>query len=347
MIIPHSRPLIDQEDIKAVADVLHSGQIAQGEKVEQFENAIARFVGTKFGVAVSSGTAALHLALLALGVGAGDEVIVPSYVCSSPYFATSHAGATAKFVDIDLSDMNISTAEVRKHVSSRTKAIVVPHMFGTPAELDDLQDFGIPIIEDCAQSLGALYKKRLVGSFGDLSVFSFYATKMITTGEGGMVLTNSRELHQKIADVRDYDRKPLIPIRFNYKMTDVQAALGLSQLKKLPRFIERRRGIASTYNERFSKYNVVVPSEHSHKKSVFFRYVIKVKKRKNIETKAKKNGVMCEKPVFLPLHKNFKSAKCPNSDDAHSHALSIPIYPNLSEQEIAYLLEKLEFIFEN
>jgi dTDP-4-amino-4,6-dideoxygalactose transaminase len=337
--------MIDQEDIKAVVDVLASGKIAQGEKVKEFENALSRFIGTKYAVAVSSGTSALHLALNALGVGAKDEVIMPSYVCSSPYFAALHAGAVPKIVDVDFADLNICAATVKRQLSRRTKAIIVPHMFGTSAELDELLELRFPIVEDCAQSLGAEYKGRLVGGFGELSIFSFYATKMITTGEGGMVLTDNEEFYTKMIDIRDYDKKPLTPMKYNYKMTDFQAALGLSQLKKLQFFIERRRKIASLYTQQFSQYDVEVPRIYSHKKSVFYRYVVKVNKIKYVQKLARENGVMCERPIFKPLHKYLSHFKCPNSDRAYNRALSIPLYPGLLENEIKHVLQTIDLVF--
>lgn len=337
--------MIDQEDIKAVAEVLASGMIAQGEKVKEFENALARFVGARYGVAVSSGTSALHLALLGLGVGAEDEVIMPSYVCSSPYLATLHVGAVPKVVDIDLSDFNICAATVKEQLSPKTKAVIVPHMFGTPAELDELLELEIPVIEDCAQSLGAEYKSRRVGGFGELSTFSFYATKMIATGEGGMVLTNNKEIYARIIDVRDYDNKPLTPTKYNYKMTDFQAALGLSQLKKLQHFIERRRQIASLYTDRFSEYNVEVPRSYDHKKSVFYRYIVMVNEIEHIKKSGKEKGVTCERPIFKPLHKSLQLFRCPNSDKAYDHALSIPLYPSLSEREIEHILRIFDDVF--
>lgn len=345
MRIPHSRPLIDQEDIEAVAEVLASGMIAQGEKVKEFEEAMARFVGVRHGVAVSSGTSALHLALIAIGVKAGDEVIMPSYICPSPYLAALHAGAVPKIVDIDLTDLNICGRTVKKHVSPKTKVLIVPHMFGTPAELDGLLGLGVPVIEDCAQSLGAEYKGQPVGGLGEMSITSFYATKMMTTGEGGMVLTNNSEFCSRLIEARDYDKKPLNCIRYNYKMTDFQAALGLSQLEKLPNFIERRREIASVYTSRLSEYNIDIPHVYSHKKPVFYRYVIMAENAELIQKRAKENGVTCEKPVYKPLHTSLSGSSCPNADKAHDKALSIPLYPGLSKAEIKYMLQTFDLIF--
>jgi perosamine synthetase len=344
-VVPHSKPTITQDDIDAVTQVLASGNIAQGEKVKEFENALAKFIKTKYAAACSSGTAALHLALLSLGVGQSDEVIMPSYVCASPYYATLHLHAVPKIVDIQLTDLNLCTKNVKDKLSDKTKAIIVPHMFGTPAQIDELLELGIPVIEDCAQALGAELKHQKVGSFGELSIFSFYATKMITTGEGGMVLTNNSELHSKITDARDCDKKPLDSnthaLKYNYKMTDFQAALGISQMNKLQSFIERRRKIASNYTERLSQYKASLPREQPDKKLTFYRYVIMVDQLEQVQQSAAKKGIICERPVWEPIHRSRHETDCPNSDYAYDHALSIPIYPSLTEQETEYVIENL------
>jgi perosamine synthetase len=347
MIIPHSRPSIDQHDVKAVTEVLASGRIAQGEKVKEFERALANYVGKTHGVAVSSGTSALHLALSSLGVAGGDEVIMPSYVCSSPYFATLHAGAVPKIVDIDISNYNICASTIKPQICSRTKAVIVPHLFGTPAELGPILGLGIPIVEDCAQSLGAEYKSQRVGSFGKVSVFSFYATKMITTGEGGMILTDDDECYDRLMQLRDYDKKTLAPVKYNYKMTDIQATLGLSQLGKLPEFIERRSQIASIYTNAFSEYDIKLEGTPAESKCAFYRYVMMLEDMERIRKKARSQGVICERPVFKPLHDSFASVECPNSDFVHSHALSIPLYPSLSDEEIGYIVLRLREILKS
>jgi perosamine synthetase len=341
IIIPHSKPMINKEDINAVTEVLASGMIAQGEKVKEFEDAVSRFVGTKYAVAVSSGTSALHLALLGLGVGPTDEVLMPSYVCSSPYFAATQAGAVPKIVDIDLNDLNIDAAAAKRLVCSKTRAIVVPHMFGNPAQIEDLLALGVPLIEDCAQSLGSKYHKREVGSFGEASVFSFYATKMITTGEGGMILTNQHDVFEKVQGLRDYDKKPLKPVKYNYKMTDFQAALGMSQLSKLRKFIERRMKIASIYDKVFSECDCDIPRVSSDESCVYFRYVIMLDRMAEAQRKARKCGVTCEKPVNMPLHKHLPVFRCPNSEIAYNRALSIPIYPALTNEETDYVANTL------
>jgi len=345
MIIPHSKPTIGQDDVEAVSKTLTSGCLAQGENVKEFENQIARFIGVKHAAACSSGTAALHLALLSLKVNNKDEIIMPSYVCSSPYLATVHAGAKPKIVDIDSKDLNICARTAKKHIGFKTKAIIAPHMFGNPAELDELLNLGVPIIEDCAQALGAEYNKKRVGSLGDLSVFSFYATKMITTGEGGMVLTNNSEYHHRIIEARDYDKKPLTPVKYNYKMTDFQAALGLSQLEKLHGFVSRRRKIARHYASQLADYVLETPPEYTHKTTVYYRYVVMVDKLDVIQREVREKGVICEKPVWRPLHKDMLNIKCPNSEYAQSHALSIPLYPSLSEEEVEHVARTLKDAF--
>jgi perosamine synthetase len=349
VIIPHSKPMIDKEDTEAVAEVLASGHIAHGEKVREFENAVARLVGTKYGVAVSSGTAALHLALLCLGVRAGDEVILPSYVCTSPYHSILYVGGIPRIVDISSQDLNICSETVKEQLSPHTKSIIVPHMFGCPAELDELLDLDIPIIEDCAQALGAGYKNSQVGSFGEMSIFSFYANKMIATGEGGMILTNNFEYCEKLKDLRNYDnehaRTSLTPVRYNYRMTDIQAALGISQLKKLRFFIERRRRIASLYTEKLAECGFRVLDYSSQKNPVFYRYIVMVDDVERIRNAARNMGMMCERPVAVPLHKCFPNLKCPSSDGAYEQALSVPIYPSLTEDELEYIVRTFDLLF--
>jgi len=343
MIIPHSRPLIDAEDIKTVSDVLASGMIAQGENVREFEAKMAEFVGVKYAVAVSSGTTAIHVALASIGVKKGDEVIMPSYVCSSPYMATLHAGAVPQIVDIDTSDYNINVQAITENITNKTEAIIVPHMFGTPAELNELLELGVPIIEDCAQALGAEYKGKKVGSRGLASVFSFYATKMITTGEGGMVLTDDTEVYRLAKELREYDGRSLDIARYNYKMTDIEAALGLSQLRKLGYFVERRRQIAAKYSEILEENGFKIPKIESYKKSVFYRFILLTEKLEQLRSLMKEMGVTCERPVSYPLHSSLSSVICPNADYVFRRALSVPLYPSMTDEEANRVNQSLEF----
>ena len=331
--IPHSRPTIGKEEIEAVSRVIASGHIAQGGEVEAFENEFARKIGVRYAAAVSSGTAALHLALLALDVAAGDEVIIPSYVCTALLNAVTYTGATPVIADIDPATLNIDPESVTRRITTRTKAIIVPHMFGLVADMDRLTGLGVPVIEDCAQAVGAPYKGDMAGSKGNTAIFSFYATKMLTTGEGGMVVSDSEEIIDRVRQNREYDNRNTYSVRYNYKMTDIQAAMGRQQLKKLADFVARRREIAGLYTQAFRKRGFsLTPDDREH---VYYRYIIKVNqdvKRwiKHMETE----GVSCAKPVFKPLHLYNDGERCSGTDSVFKQALSIPIFPSLSETEI-------------
>jgi dTDP-4-amino-4,6-dideoxygalactose transaminase len=255
-VITHSKVVLNEEDFTGIIKVLRSGQLVQGKIVSLLEEKIASYIGVNHAVAVNSGTAALHLSLLSLGIGDGSEVIIPSYVCTALLNAIHYVRATPILVDIDPDTYNIDIENIKKAINDRTRAIITPHMFGLPADIESILSLGIPVIEDCAQSVGAKFKDRFTGAFGILSIFSFYATKMLGAGEGGMVLSNNLDLIETIRDLRDYDEKKAYTVRYNYKMTDVQAALCESQLKKLPSFIEKRKGIAELYNNELEGYGL-------------------------------------------------------------------------------------------
>jgi len=345
-IIPHSRPYILETDIKAVTNALKSGQLSQGSRVKEFERKFEDFIGKKKATAVSSGTSALHLALLALDIGEKDEVIIPSFVCAAVLNAVNYTGATPVIVDIEPLNFNISAAAAGKAVTKRTKAIIVPHMFGCPAELDELSGLGIPLIEDCAQAIGATFKGGMAGSFGLLSIYSFYATKVLTTGEGGMVLSDSEELISKIKDLRDYDNRDSYVLRYNYKMTDIQASLGISQLTFLKNFIVKRREIASRYFEEFKDCDFSLPVREESKEPIYYRFVVKAKSKASpYLEKLRQKKVMCQRPVYLPLHLYFKLSGFPNTMEAWERAISIPLYPSLREEEIERIIAVVKEIF--
>ncbi|MBW2594478.1 MAG: DegT/DnrJ/EryC1/StrS family aminotransferase [Deltaproteobacteria bacterium] len=332
-MIAHSKPTLDVDDYRSVMDVLKSGQLVQGEQVARFEEGISSFVGVKSGVAVSSGTAALHLSLIALGAGKGDEVIVPSYVCSALLNAVMYVNAVPVVADIDRSTFNIDIDDLKKRITKRTKAIIVPHMFGLAADIDEIVSLGIPVIEDCAQSIGAKYQGRYTGSFGVCSIFSFYATKMLSTGEGGMILSDDDRLAGIARDLRDYDEKDGYSIRYNYKMTDMQAALGISQLKKLPSFIERRKEVAGLYNEALQKMAFPIPMVQEGREHIYYRYVLSLDDSSGFVEEMLKLGVGCRRPIFKPLHEYLGLSGYSGTEEAMARAVSIPLYPSLSDEE--------------
>ncbi|MEI8173862.1 MAG: DegT/DnrJ/EryC1/StrS family aminotransferase [Deltaproteobacteria bacterium] len=341
-MIPHSRPTLDQTDYENVLHVLRSGNLVQGEQVCGLEDTLSALIGVSGGVAVSSGTAALHLALLSLGIQKGDEVILPSFVCSAPLNAIRYTGAEPVIADVDRHTFNIDVHDLKRRITPKTKAVIVPHMFGLSADVDDIKSFGIPVIEDCAQSLGSRYKGAYTGSFGDLSIFSFYATKMIATGEGGMVLSNNESLTEIIRDFRDYDKKEHYNIRYNYKMTDIQAALGISQLNKLSFFIERRKYIADIYHHECKNCGFETPVVTSEGDHIYYRYVLLLDHVDQFIHKMTQEGVACRRPVFKPLHRYLSLSGYETTDWLWERAVSIPIYPSLMDNEISKIIEAVK-----
>ena len=345
-LIPHSRPTLGEGDLQAVAEVLKSGLVAQGEKVAAFEQTMATMLGVKGGVATSSGTAALHLALLAFNVGEGDEVLLPTYACSALLHAVRAVRAVPRFVDSDPLTFNMDPDAARKACSPRVKALIAVHSFGLPADLDALKGLGLPLIEASAQALGALYRGRPVGSVGDAAVFSFYATKLITTGEGGMLLSNDERILAVARDLRECDQKGDDRTRFNYKMTDLQASLGLAQLKQLPRFLERRHAIASWYQERLQALPLDLPLAPPDRVPVYYRYVVKgLLPADAYLARLQALGVEARRPVFQPLHRYLGLERFPGAEEAWEKAISLPLYPSLSDGEIARIVEVAEEVF--
>ena len=341
-MIPHSRPTLDRDDFDSVLQVLKSGQIVQGEQAAKFEENVSSLIGVKGGAAVSSGTAALHLSLISLGVGKGDDVILPGFVCTAPLNAINYVGATPVIAEVDPLTFNIDVKDLQKRITKRTKAVIVPHMFGLPSDMEDIASLGIPIIEDCAHSLGSRYKNNYTGSFGMLSIFSFYATKVIAAGEGGMVLSNSGGLLETIRDLRDYDKKDNYIVRYNYKMTDIQAALGIAQLKKLSLFIQKRKGIADKYGGIFDDLSIPAPFVPKDRKHIFYRYVVLLENAELFMESMMKRGVACTRPVFKPLHRYLGLSGYATTDLVWERAVSIPIYPSLTDEEVGLITDSMK-----
>jgi dTDP-4-amino-4,6-dideoxygalactose transaminase len=270
MRVPIAKPFLDSAEEKAVLEVLRSGWVSQGPQCARFEEAVASFVGVPYARAVNSGTGALHLALLACGIGPGDEVVAPAFTCAATLNSIEFTGATPVLCDIELSSFALDPERIAQGLTPRTKAVVLVHLFGAPGRISQLQastaGSGIILIEDAALSLGARFSGRAVGSFGKASFLSFHPRKMITTGEGGMVLTESSEVAEAVTALRGYgasvsalDRhnRELFELPtyeragFNFKLTDLQASIGVEQMRKLPAIIERRRERAQRYHHAF------------------------------------------------------------------------------------------------
>jgi dTDP-4-amino-4,6-dideoxygalactose transaminase len=326
--IPHSKPTIGSAEIVAVQRVLESGQIAQGREVAAFEEACAATVGRKHAVAVNSGTAALHLALIGMGVSSGDTVAIPSYACAALAQAIAWQNATPMLCDIG-DDYNLDPA----HVPDSVVGVIVPHLFGATA--------GLPrnpsVIEDLAHSIGGP-----TGNGSILAIASFYATKMMTTGEGGMLLTDDEGLAELARDLRDYDNRDDFQVRRAYKMTDFQAAMGRVQLKRLPEFIERRAVIAAHYDKCLAGLPVLRPRLND---SVHFRYVIATPERERLVAWLEARGIGAGRPVYRPAHHTL-GGECPRSDRAHNENLSLPIYPELTTAETSIVIRSITAYFE-
>ena len=344
LTIPHSRPTLGKEESAAVLAVLRSGQIAQGGRVADFEKALAAQVGVGNAAAVSSGTAALQMALLALGAGEGDEVVIPSFVCPALLHAVRAIRAVPVLADIDRETFNTDIRDLRRRLTRKTKAVIVPHLFGLPAEIAPIVALGIPVVEDCAQALGSRYDGAPAGSFGVLSVFSFYATKVICTGEGGMVAGRDSRLIEKIRDLREYDEKEDNRPRFNLKMTDLQAALGLAQLRRLPALIARRREIAERYDASLRGLSVSLPARPPRSEPIHYRYVIRTRQAAELLASGPGAGIAYRRPVFKPLHRYLGLTGYPETEAAFAECVSLPIYPSLRGTEVNTILRHLRSI---
>ena len=343
-----SRHFVSEDDSDILSRETLFGKHRNQERVKEFEEKLAKFIGVKYAKAVNSGTNALHLALLSLGIRDNDEVILPSYICASVLSAVKYTRAKPVFVDIDpefrKKGYNISGRTIKDFINNETKAIIVPHMFGFPCEIDDIISLGVPVIEDCAHSLGAEYKSRKVGSIGDVSIFSFYSTKIISTEQGGMVLTSQEKIKDRLEDLTQYDKRDKYRLSFNYSFTDIQAALGISQLEELNYFLQRRKEIGKIYDKAFSKTRLHLPPKVSG--SIQYRYIIKTgnSKEKNfLKEELKKRGIEAASPIFKPLHRylGLEKNNFRNTEIVQETALTLPSYPALRDEEIEYIKSTL------
>ena len=363
--IPLFKIYWDEEDIKMVNKAIRRGMFwAIGPNAEKFEDMLSRYIGTKYALAFNSGTSALHAALLAHGIGPGDEVIVPSFTFIATANAPLFAGAKPVFADIEETTFGLDPEDVERKITRKTKAIMPVHYGGSPCLIRELakvaQKHNLLLIEDAAESLGAAVNGKKVGTFGDCAILSFCSNKVISTGEGGAIVTDSIELYEKLKLVRSHGRAETsnyfssnefmdyVSLGYNFRMSDITAALGIAQLKKADRIIEMRRENAAKLSEKLCKIKGIdvpnVPQEFRH---VYQMYTIRVKggraKRDALSAHLAKKGVMA-KVYFPPVHfthfyKNRLGYNCklPVTEKLAQEVLTLPMYPSLTEEEIEFI----------
>ena len=334
MSIPHFRPNFGQDEVEAVTSVLLSQHIAQGSQVQMLENALCQILGLKHCVVVSSGTIALSLALRALQVHAGDEVILPSYTCAALWQAIKFIGAEPVFGDIESETFNLDPMVVKNLLHRATKAIIFPHMFGQPGYIREVFPNDVPVIEDIAQAVGAKIDGQPVGGFGTLTVGSFYATKVIGAGEGGFVVSNAEHYIESIRDWRDYDERENLVLRYNAKMSDLEAAIALEQLRKLDINLRRRQEHGATYRQ-ILEAALVIPANNPHLIANHYRCIGQIPGQASeaIIARAQVSGIQLRRPVFKPLHLYQPTTSLPNTERAWKEQFSIPVFPALQDAE--------------
>jgi len=366
-MIPINQPSIGKEEIEAVVEVLKSGVLSeksgQGPRVMQFEKEFAKFVGARHAIAVCSGTAALHSALLASGIQPGDEVVVPSFTFSATAGAIVLAGGKPSFADIDADTYCITAESIEAALTRGTKAIMPVHMYGLCADMDSITELarnrGIVVIEDAAQAHGAEYNERRVGSIGDATCFSFYPGKNMTTGEGGMITTNDDDLAEQARMIRTHgEERPYWVSRqgHNYHMPEISAAIGAAQLKKLPGFLQERRKNAQYLTEKLGTLGkLVMPKEPAGRKHAWYLFTPRLrganagKRNKLVEKLRSRNiaaSVYYESPVhMLPFYRDLQSTRrspMPETERACRQVFSLPVHPELKQTELQFIIDSVK-----
>jgi perosamine synthetase len=363
-MIPIAKPMIGEEEIQAVTAVLQSGLLAQGNKVKNFEEDFADYLEVEHAVAVGNGTIALDLALKALGIRPGDEVIVPDFSFISTANSILFQGARPVFADIDERTFTIDPNDALEKITGRTKAILGVHLFGHPfaiAALEEIcEDHSLPLIEDCAQAHGAEYRGQRVGSFGRIGCFSFYATKNMTTGEGGMITTDSAKLAEACRLLRNHGESEKYfhtSLGYNYRMTELQAALGVVQLKKLARFNRRRIANAKHYTKHINAAGLNHPYKKREVTHVYHQYAVTINEdggfvlsRDEFMQYLKDKGIGCAIHYPLPIHRQplyerlgytDETVRCPVAREVSHKIVSLPVHPALSKTDLRYITETI------
>ncbi len=362
-MIPLSKPILGREEERAVLEVLRSGKLSQGQKVEEFEKKFAKFIGSKYAVATSSGTTALHLCLLVLNIGPGDEVITTPFSFIASANVILYVGARPIFVDINPQTFNLNPRLIEKAITPKTKAILPVHLFGLPADMEKIlyiaKEYKLFVIEDACQShdaevkMGAVWKK--VGSIGDVGCFSFYPTKNMTTAEGGMVVTNKKEIAQKIKMLRNHGmrvRYQYEQLGYNFRMTEIQAAIGIEQLKKIAKFTHKRIQNAKILSKLL--YGVQIPYVSDNTKHVFHQFTIKVPStlRDKLSNELNKKGIATG--IYYPkiitkynIYRKHNSKNLFQAEKACKEVLSIPIHPQLSNSDLMKIAKIINTFIKN
>ena len=357
IIFPVSKPFITKKDIFAVNKTLKSGWISSsGTETKKFESEFSKFVDRKYSITVANGTAALEIAVKALGIKKDDEVLIPNFTIISNALAVIRQQAKPVLIDCDLENWNVKIEDIEKKITKKTKAIIVTHIYSFPNDMDKIlkicKKHNIFIIEDAAEVLGLSYKNKKCGSFGDLSTFSFYANKQVTTGEGGMISVNSEKLYKKCNSLKNLcfgkiNRFNHDDLGWNYRLTNIQAALGLSQLKNIKNTIRKKMEIGNYYYEKlkFNNNIQILPPFNSFSKNIYWVVGILIKNKKmtalNLSKKLLKFGIET-RPFFWPMHqqsifkklKLFKNQNYPNSTYLSKYGLYVPSYLLLKKREI-------------
>ncbi|WP_455655400.1 UDP-4-amino-4,6-dideoxy-N-acetyl-beta-L-altrosamine transaminase [Phascolarctobacterium sp.] len=378
-MIFYGKQSIGQSDIDAVVEVLKSDFLTQGPAIEKFEKYVAEYCGVKYAVAVTNATSALHIACLAAGLGKGDVLWTSPITFTASANCGRYCGADVDFVDIDPSTYNMSVDELEKKLQKaavKPKVVIPVHLAGQSCNMDKIyklsQEYGFKVIEDASHAIGADYKSTKIGccKYSDLAVFSFHPVKIVTTGEGGMVLTNDKELHEKLLLYRSHgitrDPKMMtrtsdgpwyyqqIELGFNYRMTDMQAALGYSQMQKVDEFVSRRRYLAKRYDELLKNIsNIRLPYQSEDTDSSWHLYVVRVdfskinKTKQQIFAEMKDRGI-CLNLHYIPVHtqpyyqkQGFKDGDFPNSEKYYEEAFTLPLYYSLTDEQQDYIVKGL------
>ena len=356
--VPIAKPIIGDEEIENVVEVLKSGMIAQGPKVEEFEQKFADWVGADYGIAVNSGTAALHVALLSSGIGQGDEVITTPFTFIATGNSILYTGAKPIFADIDLKTYTINPDSIEKLISENTKAILPVQLYGQASNMDRINEiaekYGLIVIEDAAQAHGATSNGGKVGSLGDMSCFSFYPTKNMTTSEGGIITTNDEDLADNAKIFRAHGasiRYHHGEIGYNFRMTDISAAIGLAQLDKIDGFNKKRIENAAYLNEGLKDVDgIVTPYCAYGSKHVYHQYTIRVEKGDRddwvdiINECGVGTGIHYPIPLYnQPIYKSLGiEGNCPNAELAANSVISLPVHPSLTKEDLDLVIEAVK-----